>query len=137
MRTTGKLKQESTFIVDNGPAEQPCCPLVQMCMVCFLKLEIQVSFAEYYSKRNFVERVLAEENRNVPLLLLFVKLTNTYYFGACNLSMKNHTRLYCSLSKIRPPSKIRLPPLENTPTPLFRDKLLQRAIYYLKVHPPY
>ena len=65
---TGKLKQEFTFIVDNGPAEQPCCPLVQMCMVRFLKflkLEkvIQVSFAEYHSKRNFVERVHAEENR--------------------------------------------------------------------------
>ena len=65
--TTGKVKQEFTFIVDNGPAEKPCCPLVQMCMVRFLKLEklIQVSFAEYHSKRNFVERVIAEENRVV------------------------------------------------------------------------
>ncbi len=65
---SGKLKKEFTFIVDNGPAEQPSCPLVRMCLVHllkFLNLEkvTQVSFAEYHSKRNYVERVHAEENR--------------------------------------------------------------------------
>lgn len=65
---TGLLKSEFTFVVDNGPAEQPCSPLVQMCvarLLRFLKLNkiTQVSFAEYHSKRNFVERVHAEENR--------------------------------------------------------------------------
>ena len=67
-RLTGKLKKEFTFVVDNGPAEQPNCPLVKMCLVrllLFLDLHkiTQVSFAEYHSKRNFVERVHAEENR--------------------------------------------------------------------------
>ena len=67
-KNTGKLKTEWTFVVDNGPAEQPSSPLVQMCLVRllnFLKLHKikQVSFAEYHSKRNFVERVHAEENR--------------------------------------------------------------------------
>lgn len=66
-KNTGKLKTEWTFVVDNGPAEQPSSPLVQMCLVRllnFLKLHKikQVSFAEYHSKRNFVERVHAEEN---------------------------------------------------------------------------
>jgi len=56
------------FVVDNGPAEQPSSHLVQMCLVRllnFLQLDklTQVSFAEYHSKRNFVERVHAEENR--------------------------------------------------------------------------
>ena len=67
-KDTGSLKKELTFVVDNGPSEQPCCPLVKMCMarlLQFLKLEkiTQVSFAEYHSKRNYVERVHAEENR--------------------------------------------------------------------------
>ena len=30
---TGQLKSEFTFVVDNGPTEQPCSPLVQMCLV--------------------------------------------------------------------------------------------------------
>ena len=55
-------------MVDNGPAEQPSSPMVRMClarMVNFLKLQriTQVSFAEYHSKRNYVERDHAEENR--------------------------------------------------------------------------
>ena len=42
--------------------------MVRMCLVRllrFLKLDkaIQVSFAEYHSKRNYVERLHAEENR--------------------------------------------------------------------------
>ncbi len=65
---TGGLKKEFVFVVDNGPAEQPCNPLVKMCLVRLLNvLQLhkvkQVSFAEYHSKRNFVERVHAEENR--------------------------------------------------------------------------
>ena len=55
-------------MVDNGLAEQPSCPLVQMCLVRlpnFLDLDriLQVSFAKYHSKQNYVERVHAEENR--------------------------------------------------------------------------
>ena len=65
---TGGLKKEFLFIVDNGPQEKPSSPLVRMCMVRllrFLKLDkiLQISFAEYHSKRNFAERVHAEEDR--------------------------------------------------------------------------
>ncbi len=65
---TGKLKKHMMFIVDNGPGEQPSSTLVQMCLarlLVFLKLDkiTQVSFSEYHSKRNFVERVHAEENK--------------------------------------------------------------------------
>ena len=57
---TGQLKKEFVFVVDNGPQERPSSPLVQMCMarlMNFLKLDkiTQISFAEYHSKRNFVE----------------------------------------------------------------------------------
>ena len=67
-KVTNKLKEQFTFIVDNGPAKTPSNPLVQMCLVrllLFLNIEkvTQVAFAEYHSKRNFVERVHAEENR--------------------------------------------------------------------------
>ena len=65
---TNNFKKEFVFVVDNGPAEQPSSSLVQMCLVRllnFLKLQkiTQVSFAEYHSKRNFVERAHTEENR--------------------------------------------------------------------------
>ena len=65
--STGKLKDEIILVVDNGPSEQPSSPLVQMLLVRllkFLKLKkiVQVSFAEYHSKRNFVERVHSIEN---------------------------------------------------------------------------
>ena len=65
---TGSLKKEFIFVVDNGPSEQPCSPLVQMVLVRLVRLLnldklTQVSFAEYHSKRNYVERVHAEENR--------------------------------------------------------------------------
>ena len=67
-KNTGKLKMEWTFVVDNGPAEKPSSPLVHMCLVRllkFLKLHkiTQISFAEYYTKRNFVKHVHAEENQ--------------------------------------------------------------------------
>lgn len=53
---------EKALVVDNGPAEEPSSHIVQMCIVRllnFLKLDkvSQISFAEYHSKRNFVERV--------------------------------------------------------------------------------
>ena len=55
------------FTVDNGHGEDLDSPLTQMCMVRLLRfLKIanitQRSFAEYHSKRNFVERVHAAEN---------------------------------------------------------------------------
>ena len=64
-KNTGQLKKEFVFLVDNGPAEQPSSPMVKMCLVRLLKLDTvtQVSLAEYHSKRNYVERVHAEENR--------------------------------------------------------------------------
>ncbi len=66
--STGKLKSSFSFVVDNGQAEQPASSLVQMVMVRLLRLLglnriTCVSFAEYHSKRNYVERVHAEENR--------------------------------------------------------------------------
>ena len=61
-KQSGGLKKELIFVVDNGPQEKPSSPLVQMCMARLLKLLKldrigQISFAEYHSKRNFVERV--------------------------------------------------------------------------------
>ena len=59
---TGQLQKEFIFVVDNGPAEQPSSPLVQMCLarlLNFLNLDkiCQTSFAEYHSKNNYVKRV--------------------------------------------------------------------------------
>ena len=63
---TGLLKSVFIFIVDNGPAEQPS-HLVQMFLIRLLRIfnqdkVAQVSYAEYHSKRNFVERVHAIED---------------------------------------------------------------------------
>ena len=65
---TGRLKDHFIFVVDNGPSEAPSNIAVQMCMtrlvnVLHLKKCVQVSFAEYHSKRNPAERPHAEENR--------------------------------------------------------------------------
>lgn len=65
---TGMLKEILGFIVDNGPSEAPSSFLVQMLLVRLLKfLDLdkvtQRSFAEYLSKRNFVERVHTIENK--------------------------------------------------------------------------
>ena len=65
---TGALKENFVFIVDKGPSEQPSSSMVQMCLgrLCkFLNLDrvTQVSFAEYNSKRNFVERVHPQVNK--------------------------------------------------------------------------
>ena len=67
---TGKLKEIMGFVVDNGPSEAPASFLVQMLLVRLLKfLDLdkvtQRSFAEYLSKRNFVERVHAAENNSL------------------------------------------------------------------------
>lgn len=64
---TGRLKEIMGFIVDNGPSEAPASFLVQMLLVRLLKFldldkATQRSFAEYLSKRNFVERAHAIEN---------------------------------------------------------------------------
>lgn len=64
---TGQLKEVFAFVVDNGPSEAPANLQVQMLLVRllkFLKLDkaTQRSFAEYLSKRNFVDRVHAVEN---------------------------------------------------------------------------
>lgn len=55
------------FLVDNGPGEAPSSPLVQILLVRLLKyldLDVvaQLSYAEYHSKLNPVERVHAVEN---------------------------------------------------------------------------
>ena len=55
------------FVVDNGPSVAPSNTLVQMLLVRLRQLlnidkVVQKSFAEYNSKRNFVERVHAVEN---------------------------------------------------------------------------
>ena len=65
---TGQLKEEFIFVVHNGPAEEPSSPLVQMLLVRLQKLlnldrVVQMSFAEYHSKRNFVEQVHATEDK--------------------------------------------------------------------------
>ena len=64
----GKLKEIMGFIVNNGPSEAPSNLLVQMLLVHllnFLDLDkiTQRSFAEYLSKRNFVEHVHTIENK--------------------------------------------------------------------------
>uniref|UniRef100_A0A7M5X7K1 Uncharacterized protein n=1 Tax=Clytia hemisphaerica TaxID=252671 RepID=A0A7M5X7K1_9CNID len=67
LRQGRSLKENLSFIVDNGHGEDPDSPLTKMCLVRILiSLKIQRitqrSFAEYNSKRNFVERVHASEN---------------------------------------------------------------------------
>ena len=64
---THQLKTKIAFIVDNGPGEAPSSPLVRMLLARLLKyidldVAAQLSFAEYHSKMNFVERVHATEN---------------------------------------------------------------------------
>ena len=63
----GNLKDVLIFVVDNGPSVAPSNTLVQMFLVRLRQLlnidkVVQKSFAEYNSKRNFVERVHAVEN---------------------------------------------------------------------------
>ncbi|CAC5422873.1 SGSM3 [Mytilus coruscus] len=70
---SGKLKSSFVFVVDNGPSECPSSPLVRMLLARFqqfLNLDrvIQISNAEYYSKRNFVEIVHASVNLHIQRL---------------------------------------------------------------------
>ena len=67
---SGKLKSTFIFVVDNGPSECPSSSMVKMLLVRmakFLKLDriLQISNAEYYSKRNFVEIVHAAVNLHI------------------------------------------------------------------------
>ena len=64
---SGKLKQSFVFVEDNG-VDMPRSPLVKMLLVRLLKYLglkkiCQVSFAEYHSKRNPVERIHATEEK--------------------------------------------------------------------------
>ena len=66
-KESGCLKSKFAFVVDNGPGEAPSSPTVKMLLVRLLKyldldMVAQISFAEYHSKMNFVERVHATEN---------------------------------------------------------------------------
>ena len=76
---TGKLKQNFVFVVDNG-VDMPRSPLVQMLLVRLrrylgIKKVTQVSFAEYHSKRNPVERVHASEERELAKHGPFTRVT--------------------------------------------------------------
>ena len=91
-RQTGTLKQEIVFLVDNGPAESPSSVLVQMLLVRlrkFLKLKLvtQVSFSEYHSKRNYVERVHAVEN---PVLSKHGPCSSKLIHSSCKTGGKMH-----------------------------------------------
>ena len=66
---TGQFKEILVSIVDNG-IEKPRSPLVKMLLVRLrrllgLKVAIQLSFAEYHSKRNPVERVHAVHTKEL------------------------------------------------------------------------
>ena len=89
---THQLKDEFIFVVDNGPSECPSSILVKMCLVRFmlylnLKKVIQVSFAEYHSKRNFVERVHAAENR---ALSSYGPFKNNAVYNTCTVGSTEH-----------------------------------------------
>ena len=64
---TSKIRDNIVLLVDNGHGEDPDSPLTKMCMMRVLLLLnvtsiTQRAFAEYHSKKNFVERVHASEN---------------------------------------------------------------------------
>ena len=77
--STGKLKQSFVFVVDND-VNMPRSPLVGMLLVRLqrylgIKKVTQVSFAEYHSKRNPVERMHASEERELAKHGPFVRVT--------------------------------------------------------------
>ena len=81
---TGRLKEHFVFVVDNGPSEAPSNPLVKMWLVRlarFLRLKsvTQMSFAEYHSKRNFVERVHATHNQALSNEVFSSKAVHSNY----------------------------------------------------------
>jgi len=66
---TGQFKEILISIMDNG-IEKPRSPLVKMLLVCLrwllsLKVVIHLSFVEYHSKRNPVERVHAVHTKEL------------------------------------------------------------------------
>ena len=76
---TGKLKEYFVFVVDNG-VDMPRSPLVQMLLVRLrrylgIRKITQVSFAEYHSKRNPVERVHAVEEKELAKHGPFTRIT--------------------------------------------------------------
>ena len=77
--STGKLKQNFVFVADNG-VDMPRSPLVGMLLVRLqrylgIKKVTQVSFTEYHSKRNPVERVHASEERELAKHGPFARVT--------------------------------------------------------------
>ena len=77
-KSTGKLKIDFMLVADNGPAEQPSCPIVQndvLLHLIGLHKGTQESFTEYHSKRNFVEKVHAESR---VLSWAFLQLTSSW-----------------------------------------------------------
>ena len=91
-RKTGTLKQEIVFLVDNGPAESPSSVLVQMLLERlrkFLKLKsvTQVTFSEYRSERNYVERVHEVEN---TVLSKHGPFSSTLIHSSCKTGGKMH-----------------------------------------------
>lgn len=91
---TGRLKEHFVFIADNGPGEAPSSSLVAMWLVRLarilqLKSVSQKSFAEYHSKRNFVERVHAVHNASLSYRVFKSnKIHETYSTGDENHKAK-------------------------------------------------
>lgn len=79
----GCLPDNIVFVVDNGSSEKPRSPLVRMSLVrmCrYLKRTTvtQVSFAEYYSKRNMAERLNAAAHTGLQSQAVFgVSISST------------------------------------------------------------
>mgnify|MGYP000067249341 CR=1 FL=1 len=77
--STGKLKPNVVFVVDNS-VDMPRSPLVGMLLVRLqrylgMKKVSQVSFAEYHSKQNPIERVHASEERELAKHGPFARVT--------------------------------------------------------------
>ena len=89
---TGKLKEIISFVVDNGPSEAPSNLLVKLLLVRLRKMlnvdkVTQISFAEYLSKRNYVERVHAVENN---LLTAHGPFNSKQVHPLCEAGSKEH-----------------------------------------------
>ncbi|CAB4029681.1 Hypothetical predicted protein [Paramuricea clavata] len=89
---TGKLKEVISFVVDNGPSEAPSNLLVKLLLVRLRNLlnvdrVTQISFAEYLSKRNYVERVHAVENN---LLSAHGPFNSKQVHSVCDTGSEKH-----------------------------------------------
>jgi hypothetical protein len=89
---TGKLKEVISFVVDNGPSEAPSNLLVKLLLFRLRNLlnvdrVTQISFAEYLSKRNYVERVHAVENN---LLLAHSPFNSKQVHSVCDTGSEKH-----------------------------------------------